>query len=242
MSQIAPFLPKQDEIIIRLSVSGTFICMVLWFWNAGFLMLFYVANCGKQFHPILMYFFYICSSAPEDNSRMIWTLMNIWFLAMLLVSLAIYGIGLRTIQRKFRTFHLSLPTTSTGTATEPNTMLPHERKEYLQLQNRQFILLQGCLVSLFSVIRLIVFFAVPWLTQSVLDLDTNAIALANIFGNCITILCFAANPIVFWIFNERVRRIVCQMALLAKAGEGHGVRALFHRSDSNTRNGTPKTC
>lgn len=51
LTQIPLFLSRHDEIIIYLRSIGTFICMIMWFWNAG------LQNEANKINKIFFRFF-----------------------------------------------------------------------------------------------------------------------------------------------------------------------------------------
>uniref|UniRef100_A0A915DU54 G-protein coupled receptors family 1 profile domain-containing protein n=1 Tax=Ditylenchus dipsaci TaxID=166011 RepID=A0A915DU54_9BILA len=173
------------SLVVVPQLGNTWVCITLWIANAVFLLLFYYANCAKQFHPYLLHFQHFC----DPSARGIWVALNIWLATLLLLCLAIYVVAMKT---------------KGGRSKEKSSLL-----------------IQGFLVSLTNSGHLVLGLAMPWLTTQP-GLSVDVIAGGCVLGNCLVLVCLASNPLIYCMFNKKIRRIfsrLCSCCLIVKDPE-----------------------
>ncbi|CAD5231888.1 unnamed protein product [Bursaphelenchus xylophilus] len=190
LSQIAPFLPNQKQLIYHLSSSGTVICMFGWIFNIGLMVAMYMTKCRKDFDLFDFHFYFICTE-DRETAEFIWMILNIVVVVIISSAYFIYIMGFKNTRIRIRALEAK------GSLNED------DKRELIELRKRRLIILQGLLIVTMLTLRMTAYYVFAPMLKG-LDRDVHTVG--SVLSNCVEMISSSVHPCIYIRFNERAHK------------------------------------
>ncbi|CAD5224514.1 unnamed protein product [Bursaphelenchus okinawaensis] len=190
LSQIAPFLPNQKQLIHHLSSSGTVICMFGWMFNISLMFAIYLTKCRKDFDLFDFHFYFICTE-DRERAEFIWMILNINVVVIIASAYFIYIMGFKNTRIRI------------GALESKGNLNEDCKRELVELRKRRLIILQGLLITSMLTARMIAYYVVTPMLKS---LNRDAHTVGSVLSNCVEMISSSVHPYIYIKYNERAHK------------------------------------